>query len=203
MPYYIRQMAEKSPDVPGFTLELFTAGVETWNRFRKAYPNEPLVLSGVDFEAADLSGYDMHDVQIVECDLSGALLRHANLTRARLGNVVLNGADLYGALFDGGFRWNVRACGANCESAIFAGATFDDVSFEDCSFVHAVFFQAHLSNSRFTGSDFTRAWLVRASAISLNPWVLDPIIYDDQACLLALLTEKVIVPAETKAQQQD
>lgn len=34
------------------------------------------------------------------------------------------------------------------------------------------------------------------------PWVLEPLVYEDQDGLLAVLTEKVIAPAETKAKQQ-
>jgi hypothetical protein len=34
------------------------------------------------------------------------------------------------------------------------------------------------------------------------PWVLEPVLYDDQQKLLAELAEKVIVPAEVKARAQ-
>ena len=34
------------------------------------------------------------------------------------------------------------------------------------------------------------------------PWVLEPFLYDDQKSLLADLSDKVIGPAEAKAQQQ-
>jgi uncharacterized protein YjbI with pentapeptide repeats len=161
-------MPEKPPDIAAFTKGLFAAGIDEWNRFRKTYPNEPLVLSGVDFEGADLSGYNLRDVQIVACDLSNVGLRHAKLNGARFGNVVLNEADLFDAQCDGGFFWNVRAKNANCEAASFANATLHEVSFESCRFVHAVLFEARLSDSRFTGSDFTKAWFGRASAVKVN-----------------------------------
>jgi hypothetical protein len=34
------------------------------------------------------------------------------------------------------------------------------------------------------------------------PWVLEPFVYDDQAGLLAAITDKVIGPAEAKAREQ-
>ncbi len=34
------------------------------------------------------------------------------------------------------------------------------------------------------------------------PWVLDPLLYEDQDHLLAVVAEKVIAPAEAKAREQ-
>jgi uncharacterized protein YjbI with pentapeptide repeats len=159
-------MENRRPDSKELTLTLFAAGADEWNTFRKSYPSEPLILSGIDFERMDLSQFDLHDVQIISCDMSGVKLRHANLEGARLAYVVLDEADLYDAHFDNAFFWNVRAKRANCEAAIFAHATFYDTALNECNLTDAVFFTAACSDSDFTGSDFTGAWFGRTSLVN-------------------------------------
>lgn len=95
-------------------LNLLHNGVEFWNSWRRAHPNEELDLRGAklrgwdlsraylreaDLSGANLRGVDLREVDLSFADLSGANLTQAVLLRANLTSADLTSASVFGARF--------------------------------------------------------------------------------------------------------
>ncbi|MBD2427262.1 pentapeptide repeat-containing protein [Phormidium sp. FACHB-1136] len=89
-------------------LDRLRAGVNDWNAWREANPEEDIYLSGADLSYANLSyanlSYaDLHGANLIHADLSdadlhGANLIYANLIGANLIGANLENTDLIGAI---------------------------------------------------------------------------------------------------------
>ena len=93
-------------------LEILKSGVEAWNKWREANPDERVDLRSADLRGADLRG----------ADLRGANLYRANLIRADLINAYLSGATLRGADLSSADLSSAHLRGANLVGATLHGA---------------------------------------------------------------------------------
>ncbi len=105
---------------------LIRRGVEAWNRWRTANPDEIIILTGLEYPYAKLPGVNLREAAIELGDLSHADLSGANLSKAvlkqtRLERTNLSRADLREADLDG-----ARLEGANLAGAQVTGANFAD-----------------------------------------------------------------------------
>jgi uncharacterized protein YjbI with pentapeptide repeats len=127
------------------------AGVRRWNAL-KADERRAVDLSGIGLKDADLSGFKLRGVRA-----KGAILRGAKLTRAELGESVIEGADLSGSdLSRAEFR-GARASEANFKKAKLVGADLRDGLFAGASFAGADLTDADLRDATLIRADFTGA----------------------------------------------
>lgn len=96
------------------------------------------------YPGAQLSGLDMHWLDLTNADLNGADLSHANLENAWLKGANLFNADLSNAYLDG-FDGGVDLSNANLAWANLSGADMDN---------------ADLTNANFMGANLSGARLV-------------------------------------------
>jgi serine/threonine protein kinase len=110
----------------------------------------------------DLSGTDMHDLDLRRMSLNGATLRGANLRGANLRSVRLEGADLT----DADLRWadasaaklrRATLAGALLERATLSGAALNRVNLTDANLRHTDLSGADLEASVLVGADMTEA----------------------------------------------
>ena len=95
-------------------------GVEAWNQWRKRKENEHLDidLSAAEPAVKDLTGADLHRVNLKEAKLPGAKLGHGTvLCDSDFSGAVLTGADLHDVIFTG-----ADLCDAIMREAILQGA---------------------------------------------------------------------------------
>src|SRR5438270_623390 len=73
-------------------LDLLQQGVDTWNRWKTAYPDIHPDLSGADLSKAHFIKANLSDTNLSGADLSDANLFGANLSDANLYETDLSGA---------------------------------------------------------------------------------------------------------------
>jgi uncharacterized protein YjbI with pentapeptide repeats len=127
-------------------LKILKQGVESWNAWRKANPDERPHLSKADLtrailDTANLNGANLFEANLTGAELAGANLTRAELTRAELLLADLSGADLTQAKLD---RVNFR--GADLTRANLTGAGL---------------FRANLTEAILTGADFAKTGLTQ------------------------------------------
>ncbi len=120
------------------------------------------------FECAgcDLRGVDMSTKKYLDRNLSGAILREANLRGANLSNIVFLGADLRGADLRGSTLTNTFFTGgANLQKADLRGARMDGTFFTN----------ADLRNADLRGATLTKGSLESAnlSGAKIDGLVMD------------------------------
>jgi uncharacterized protein YjbI with pentapeptide repeats len=122
-------------------------------------------LAGHDLTGADLHELDLSGLDFRGAFLAGADLRGANLSGARFEGAVLAKADLRGARLD-----HAKLSGANLGGATFAGASLDDADLSN-----AVMMGARLGGARFERTCLSDADLleVQWSADDLSDARLD------------------------------
>lgn len=134
-------------------LAVYKKGLKAWNRWRKQlHPDIKPDLSDLDLCKADLSGFDFHDTNFLQCNLAEAVFVDANLDAA-----VLTDCNLQRANFEGAHILNAVMMNANLEGAFLAGLFAPGVLFID-----ARLDGADLRESDFTESKFANASLVGA-----------------------------------------
>jgi uncharacterized protein YjbI with pentapeptide repeats/TPR repeat protein len=119
-----------------------------------------LVLSQVSLAGAQLRGVSLKGAQLHYVDLSGADLSDANLEEALLSHCKLHKTNLAGATLRrtsfqsiDGFR--VRFAGANLEGAIANGGSMYDSDFEGARLLNLSFDRFGLSGAQLQGTDLS------------------------------------------------
>jgi uncharacterized protein YjbI with pentapeptide repeats len=139
-------------------VKILKQGVEAWNEWREADPeNRP------DLRKADLSGADLSKANLSEADLSGADLRKAKLSSADLRLVELSWADLSMAKIDGAdFRL------AHLHRADLHGADLHEANLCPVDLEGANLGWTNLSRANLSGAVLTRADLTGAQLTDVN-----------------------------------
>lgn len=147
-------------------------GVEDWNQWRR---ENPKIMP--DLSHADLSYYQMFDINFYNADLSHANLRRARLEEARLSSANLSSADMSEAkLLWADLQWtnlhSAKLIGANLIEAKFNGTNLSQADLTDAilrfTFMYdvdargACFEDANLLHFRTAACDFTGAKCRRA-----------------------------------------
>jgi len=142
-------------------VNILKQGAPAWNQWRRSSNTKPM-LSGVNFDGADLGGVDLSgaDLQhasfvqtvlkqanLEEANLYQGFLVEANLISANLRNAWMSGADLVGALLDG---------------ANLTGATMDAADLSWTSLIGTKLRGADLTLTRLRAADMQDADLTKA-----------------------------------------
>ncbi len=140
-------------------------------------------LSGQDLHGIDLSGANLERTNLCSADLRGANLQGANLRWAQLYLTELGGADLRGANLELANCICVHAdgadfTGATMSEACFEGAWLNGASLDEVTAEYVVFegakmhevtaHKAHFDHSDFTQAELHQAKLRGASAVRCN-----------------------------------
>lgn len=137
-------------------LNLLRQGVENWNRWREAHPEEP-----PDLREADLSGILVQETDqgdVVEVKIGDADLRNADLYGANLCETDLSGAQLFDA--------NLSM--ANLRAANLSGANLVHTTFYKAKLSRATLYKAQLDEADFRNADLRGADLSEAACIQTN-----------------------------------
>jgi len=141
--------------------------VREWNEWRKAHPEEEVLLEGADFRKANLKGVDFRKRGETEVHLEGAKFREACLEGTDFWEARLEGADfretrlegadfgiayLEDAVFEGAHLEGVDFGNASLEDADFGSASLEDADFVFACLEGAVFLGAHLEGADFWGA---------------------------------------------------
>ena len=116
----------------------------------------------------DLRGADLRELDVIDADLSRAMLQHVNLSGAFLTNVDLTEASLVGADLSASQWRGVILAGAHIWSANFSDAMLQDAQMVRMS-LHAVNFtganlgRANLAQGIFQDAIVAKAWLEGAN----------------------------------------
>ncbi len=135
--------------------EYFSASISSGELVKQAAASvifEHVLLRRMNFTQSRLSKLRLLDVQLENCDLTGASWEDAHLQRIVFNSCRLMGVQLLEARCEDVV---FREC--TLESAIFASATFKAVRFENCSLREVVFTEADLSHTIFQRCDLTHA----------------------------------------------
>src|ERR1043166_10020303 len=116
-------------------LELLHAGVERWNEWRSAHPDEQPDLAQADLRGLDLRKYDLRGADLREASIRGCNFDEADLSRADLTGAFVDESriiiadpaqrfrrDPYTASFRGCQLGSVRCVWANLQYCDFTGA---------------------------------------------------------------------------------
>ncbi len=106
-------------------------GVEGWNQWRTANPDQPIDLSdsdlrGTNLKEANLNGANLAGAKLQFSNLVGAQLGKANLNRAKFQEVNLQNAELPGAVVTHCNFMEANVQGANFEGADLSGSQFNE-----------------------------------------------------------------------------
>jgi len=110
------------------------------------------VFDQVALTACDLRGSQWCDVQLVDGELSGAVLSESELVR-----VEISGGRAAGVVFLEGTLRHARFRDVRLDSAIFHGATLEHCVFERCNLVDADFVDATFDGVEFVDCDLRAA----------------------------------------------
>jgi len=106
---------------------------------------------------------DLRRAELINLDLSGAILTGADLTNAFLNDANLSGADLTSAILTGALL-----IGTNMNGADLTGADLTSADLTGANLIGAVLANAILSSADLTGADLTNANLSSAFLIGAN-----------------------------------
>src|SRR5258708_16851802 len=137
-------------------LNLVKQGVEDWNRWREAHPEEPPNLRGADLSGILVQETDQGD--IVEVKIGDADLRNADLYGANLHETDLSGAQLF----------NANLSMANLRAADLSGANLVHTTFYKAKLIKATLYKAQLDEADFRNADLRRANLSEAACVQTN-----------------------------------
>jgi uncharacterized protein YjbI with pentapeptide repeats len=138
-------------------------GVKKWNKWRKAEPN-----TDIDLIHADLTKWNLDDVNFSNADLhganlDGAILKNANLKNAHLRDCSLKNTDLSHSSF-----WDAILSGANLSGANLEKASFFNTNLTWANFSKALLNGAIFDGSKITWTCFNDAQLSNASFENAN-----------------------------------
>lgn len=121
------------------------------------------VLEGVDLRNRRLTGLRGTDVQLVDCDLAGAVLDHAVLHR-----VSFQGCHLAGAVLSGARLQDVQLSGCTAPLLALRMSSASHLVVTDSVLREADLYEATLEASRITGCDLSGADVTRAKVPELD-----------------------------------
>ena len=158
-------------------LTIFKSGVEAWNRWRLENPDVQPDLSDAALsrrgDRAELRGINLSRARLTEVSLRGADLREASLSRALLKDAHLNGADLSGADLSGALLITAvlseaKLVCANLSGAVLGGAFFRDTDLSGANLSGANLKMARLVDSNLEGADLSDTLVYGISAWNLR-----------------------------------
>lgn len=136
------------------------------------------IATGTSFDARDLTGADLSEMDLSGADLRGVFaesadLSRANLCGARLDNAVLANADLTGARLDG----------ARLHAANLGRARLREITAVDADFSNAIFHETDLGHAELDSCTFTDPDLSRSlfDALGLRRCRLGRVLFLDQS----------------------
>ncbi len=153
-------------------LHILKSGVGQWNRWRENNPTIRPDLSGAYFKESDLSGADLHnvnlqDAHLKEAELDGVNFENALLFRTNLKEASLAGIRVAGADFTNANLKEVNLSGldlrkanffrANLKEADLSGTDLRDVILEGANLKEANLRKADLRGAHMEGVDFSEA----------------------------------------------
>lgn len=153
-------------------------GAESFNAWRRAFPDVRPDLTGADLTGADLRGCDLSRsdlagayltvAELEGCDFSGSDLSGANLTGADATGAVLRaaclrGADLSFAVLNQADLGEADLSGARLTEAILHDADLRRCRLEGAVLRRAILVSANLAGADLTGADLTGAELEGAT----------------------------------------
>ena len=145
-------------------------GTEAWNKWRAENGDLIPDISGeqlhrIDLRESDLSEVNMTETLLTKADFGGANLQRANLKQANLWGANLSGANLRGANLRGANLRNVKLNGADLQNADLAQSEllFGDLTGANLKFVD-------LSGAMFVHTDLTGTDLRGANLRDIQNW---------------------------------
>lgn len=96
----------------------------------------------INFRGIDLSGANLHSIILLGCDMSNAILSHANLSKANLRIILLIGANLRHA----------NLTGADLSDANLTGADLTGADLRGANLTGAVLIETNLNGADLTGT---------------------------------------------------
>ena len=116
----------------------------------------------------DLRGADLHGMQLLDADLSNAMLHHSNLSKVNFANADLTDAFLsYADLSEARFH-DVNFCRTRLWFADLSGALLQDADLARVDFSNAKLHGTNLGRANLSGANFqygtaTKAWFESAN----------------------------------------
>ena len=152
-------------------LDIIFKGVQNWNAWREANPDEWLDFSDATLEKLDLTGINLRRTFIE--DLSdgfyiGVNLININLTNANLTNAVLTGADLTGANLSGANLCYADLEGANLSNTDFSNADLTGANLGGAEMVNTNFSNTNLCETIFSWVNLKSVNLTGAKLLKVN-----------------------------------
>ena len=132
-----------------------------WNEWRKANPEEPILLVKVYLFDSNLGGANLEGATLLDADLGGANLFRANLFRANLMGATLIEATLVKAylieskLKGAYLRW-AKIAGANLFRANLEGASLFEANLRDANLEGANLKRANLKGAILQGANLRK-----------------------------------------------
>lgn len=139
-------------------LSILKQGVEAWNQWREAYPDEVIDLSGAKLNRAKLEKVNLSKVNLKEADLTGADLREADLHGADLGGTNLHRADLRLSKLQG-----AKLCWTDLSYAYLTVANLHNANLHKANLYNAHLDRAYLCNTNLYEAVLQEARLIHAN----------------------------------------
>ena len=125
---------------------------------------------GADLSGAILSGANFQEAQLDNSKLDKADLANADFSEAQLRYSKLDNAILAGADFSEAKMWGVSLCGSKIAYTRFAGAELFHADLTNTDFANAILSNAWLESANLNGTDLTTAILTGADLSCSRPW---------------------------------
>jgi|GEM_PF-3972223 uncharacterized protein YjbI with pentapeptide repeats len=159
-------------------------GVDSWNKWRSGDTNIRPVLCGysfTDLDIRDLTGLNLSQADLRNCNFGDISFRGANFKNADLRGAEMLNANWEGAIFDyanmqGQTLVKMKFQNCSFENTNLTGACLKDSSFIRAKFPGAIFTDACLERADFRGSILQNSKLIRTN---LKEAKLDPSPPDD------------------------
>ena len=136
-------------------LKILREGVGVWNEWRRKHPRARPDLSGAVLKHLDLSGVDLHGANLRQAELQRASLAGANLRLASLEGAVLHFASLGEADLTGAMLQAASLRSACLDRTKLNHANLYDTDFYGCYLGHTDFSHAWLATARFSDVDLS------------------------------------------------
>jgi uncharacterized protein YjbI with pentapeptide repeats len=153
-------------------LRKLTAGIESWNLWRRSHPEARVDLYSVELRNTSFDGADLHganlgkanlhsaslrDVNFQSANLSGANLGFAHLQRSNLREATLIGAILDKAELEGATLQKANLTAAFCVRANCKWADLSGANLHFANFAHAILREADLRSGILSGVNLAGA----------------------------------------------
>lgn len=138
-------------------LDLLTAGIRVWNRWRQQNAHIRPNLRAADLKGVDLAGFNLRQTYLSGADLSRAYLfeanlRETNLQGANLSHCCLIGADLTQAYLANANLYHAYLSQANLTETYFGHGNLEKANLSNSVLDRAYFGQANIQATDFSGA---------------------------------------------------